>query len=106
MAKEKPAGKGHNRPPKNRVGGVAVDQLKSIVDRVERLEEDKAGITADIRDVFAEAKGNGFDTKAIRRIIKERKLTADEREERELVYDTYCRALGMTPELMDEELDG
>ena len=87
---------------KNRVGGVAVDQLKSIINRVEKLEEEKAGISADIRDVFAEAKGNGFDTKAIRTIIKLRKMDASEREEQETVLDTYRRALGMIPELEEE----
>lgn len=83
---------------KNRVGGVAVDQLKSIIGRVEKLEEEKAGISADIRDVFAEAKGNGFDVKAIRQIIKLRKMDAQEREEEETILDTYLRALGMLPE--------
>src|SRR5580693_2334263 len=77
------------------VGGLAVDQLKSIIGRVEKLEEEKAGISADIRDVFAEAKGNGFDTKAIRTIIKMRKMDASEREEQETVLDTYLHALGM-----------
>ncbi len=91
------AKKGHNR-----VGGVAVDWLKSIISRVERLEQEKAEITADIRDVFAEAKGNGFDVKAIRQIIKLRKQDAQEREEEETVLDTYLRALGMIPQL---ELD-
>jgi uncharacterized protein (UPF0335 family) len=87
---------------KARVGGVAVDQLKSIIGRVEKLEEEKTGISADIRDVFSEAKGNGFDVKAIRQIIKIRKMDASEREEQETMLDTYMRALGMLPEL-DEE---
>lgn len=90
--------KGHNR-----VGGVAIDQLKSIIARVERLEEEKAGLGADIRDVFAEAKGNGFDTKALRTIIKMRKLDAAEREEAETVLQTYLRAIGMQPDLFDED---
>ena len=84
---------------KAKVGGVAVDQLKSIIGRVEKLEEEKSGISADIRDVFSEAKGNGFDVKAIRTIIKLRKMDASEREEQETVLDTYRRALGMIPEL-------
>lgn len=88
---------------KAKVGGVAVEQLRSIVQRVEKLEEDKAAIAADIRDVFAEAKGNGFDVKAIRSVIKLRKMDAADREEQELVLDTYRRALGMIPEL-DEEM--
>lgn len=83
----------------NRVGGVAVDQLKSIIGRVEKLEEEKAAISGDIREVFAEAKGNGFDTKAIRTIVKLRKMDASEREEQETILDTYRRALGMLPEL-------
>jgi len=83
---------------KSKTGGLAVDQLKSIIGRVEKLEEEKAGISADIRDVFAEAKGNGFDIKAIRTIIKMRKMDASEREEQETVLDTYLHALGMLPE--------
>jgi uncharacterized protein (UPF0335 family) len=90
----------------NRVGGVAVDQLKSIIGRVEKLEEEKAGIAADIRDVFTEAKGNGFDVKAIRTIIKMRKQDAQEREEAESVLDTYLRALGMQPDLFDGDEKG
>lgn len=93
---------GHNNPPKGKKpkpGGIAVDQLKSVIARVESLEEEKTGISADIRDVFAEAKGSGFDVKAIRDIIKIRKMDASEREEQETILDTYKRALGMVPEL-------
>jgi uncharacterized protein (UPF0335 family) len=93
---------GHNRK-KPRTGGVAVDQLRSIIERVERLEEEKAGLSSDIRDIYAESKANGFDVKAIRTIIKLRKMDAQEREEAETVLDTYCRALGMTPDLFDGE---
>lgn len=82
-----------------RVGGVAVDQLKSIILRIEKLEEEKAAISDDIKDVFAEAKGNGFDVKALRQILKLRKMDAQEREEEETILDTYLRALGMLPEL-------
>jgi uncharacterized protein (UPF0335 family) len=92
---------GHNSKPK--AGGIAVDQLRSIVERVERLEEEKAGIAADIRDVFAESKGNGFDVKAIRTIIKIRKMDASEREEQETVLDTYLVAMGMQ---MSLDLEG
>jgi uncharacterized protein (UPF0335 family) len=88
---------------KNRVGGIAVDQLKSIIARVEKLEEEKTSIAADIRDVFAEAKGNGFDVKAIRDILKIRKMDAQELEEQETIFDTYRRALGMLPELDEDE---
>lgn len=82
-----------------KTGGIAADQLKSIIGRVEKLEEEKSGISADIRDVFAEAKGNGFDIRAIRTIIKMRKLDAQEREEQDAVLDTYLHALGMIPDL-------
>jgi uncharacterized protein (UPF0335 family) len=90
--------KGHNR-----AGGVAVDQLKSIIGRVEKLEDEKAALAADIRDVFAEAKGNGFDIKAIRTILRMRKMDAQEREEAETVLDTYLMAMGMMPDLFDGE---
>ena len=89
----------------NRAGGVAVNHLKSIIARVEKPEEEKAAITADIRDVFAEAKGNGFDVKAIKQIVKLRKLDSQEREEQETVLETYMRALGMQPDLFDEQAD-
>lgn len=89
---------------KAQVGGVAVEQLRSIIQRIEKLEEEKAAVAADIREVYAEAKGNGFDTKAIRSVIRLRKMDASDREEQELVLDTYRRALGMIPEL-DEELE-
>lgn len=85
-----------------RAGGIAADQLRSIIERIEKLEEEKSAIGADIRDVFAEAKGNGFDVKAIRSIVKLRKMDAGEREEQETILDTYRRALGMLPELEDE----
>ena len=80
-------------------GGIAGDQLRSIIERVEKLEEEKAAIAADIREVFAEAKGNGYDVKALRQVIKLRKMDMAEREEQDLVLETYLRALGMMPEL-------
>ena len=86
----------------NVVGGVAVEQLRSIIQRIEKLEEEKAAIGADVKEVYAEAKGNGFDTKAIRQIIRLRKMDESDREEQELVLDTYKRALGMQPDLFDE----
>jgi uncharacterized protein (UPF0335 family) len=73
----------------------AKDQLKAIVERVERLTEEKKSITDDIRDVLIEAKGNGFDVKAIRTIIKLRAQDANTRAEAEAVLDTYMQALGM-----------
>lgn len=98
-----PASAGDNSKKKPRIGGVAVEQLRSIIQRIERLEEEKSGIAADIRDVFAEAKGNGFHVKAIRKIIKLRQLDAQQREEEETILDTYMRALGMQPDLFDED---
>lgn len=83
-------------------GGIAADQLRSIIERIEKLEEEKAAIGADIREVFAEAKGNGYDTKALRQTLALRKLEAAERQEQELVLETYLRALGMVPEMSDE----
>lgn len=77
----------------NIVGGVVVDRLRSLIERVERLEEEKKGIQGDIRDVFAEAKSAGFDAKAMRAVIKLRKMNAADRDEQELILDTYRRAL-------------
>jgi len=73
----------------------AKDQLKAFVERVERLEEEKKAIADDIRDVYAEAKGNGFDVKALRTIIRMRKQDANERAEEETILETYMQALGM-----------
>jgi uncharacterized protein (UPF0335 family) len=73
----------------------AKDQLKAIIERVERLEEEKKAIADDIRDVYAEAKGNGFDTKALRTVVRLRKQDKQEREEQEAILDTYLQALGM-----------
>ncbi len=82
-----------------KTGGIAADQLKSIVERIERLEEEKAGIASDIKDIFAEAKGNGYDVKTLRKVIQLRKKDAAERDEEEYLLDTYKRALGLAPEL-------
>jgi uncharacterized protein (UPF0335 family) len=73
----------------------AKDQLKAIVERIERLEEEKKASSDDIRDVYAEAKGNGFDPKALRSIVRMRKLDSDERREQQEVLETYMHALGM-----------
>ena len=81
------------------VGGIAGDRLKSLIERIERLEEEKKQLSEDIRDVFAEAKGTGFDTKVMREVLKIRKLDAADREERESLLDLYLRALGMQGEL-------
>ncbi|CCE11650.1 conserved hypothetical protein [Bradyrhizobium sp. STM 3843] len=73
----------------------AVDQLKSIIERIERLEEEKKAISEDIKDVYAESKGNGFDVKALRTIIRLRKQDPNERQEEESILETYMQALGM-----------
>jgi uncharacterized protein (UPF0335 family) len=78
-----------------KIGNVAADQLKSYIERIEKLEEEKADISEHIRNVFAEAKGNGYDAKAMREILKLRKLESHEREEQEYMLDIYKRALGM-----------
>ena len=73
----------------------AKDHLKAFVERVERLEEEKKTISDDIRDVYAEAKGNGFDVKALRTIVRLRKQDPNERQEQETILETYMHALGM-----------
>ena len=73
----------------------AKDQLKAFIERVERLEEEKKTISDDIRDVYAEAKANGFDVKALRTVVRLRKMDTDERKEQETILDTYLVALGM-----------
>ena len=74
---------------------VAVDRLKSFIERIERLEEEKSGLTADIREVYAEAKGSGFDTKVMRTVIRLRKMDSADRQEQEALEDVYRRALGL-----------
>ena len=74
---------------------VAAGQLRSIIERIERLEEDKAAVAGDIKEVMAEAKGTGFDTKAVRVIIRLRKKDQAERQEEEAILDLYKAALGM-----------
>ena len=83
-------------------GGVSADQLRSYIERIEKLEEEKAVIATDIREVFAEAKANGFDTKTMRQVLKLRKMDTNERDEQEYMLDLYKRVLGLLPEL-DEE---
>ena len=73
----------------------AKDQLKAIIERIEKLEEEKKATSDDIRDVYAEAKGNGFDAKALRTIVRMRKMDTDERREQQEILDTYLHALGM-----------
>ncbi len=77
------------------VGGIGAEQLRSYIERIERLEEEKAALTADIREVYAEAKGNGFDTKTMRQVVRLRKLDSADREEQEELLDLYKQALGL-----------
>ena len=75
--------------------GFAAGQLRSLIERVEKLEEEKAALAADIREVFAEAKGQGFDTKIMRQVVRMRKLETADRQEMEAILDLYLAALGM-----------
>lgn len=77
------------------VGGIAADRLRSFIERIERLEEEKKGIQDDIKDIFAEAKGTGFDTKVMRQIIRIRKMEKDARQEMDALLELYKAALGI-----------
>lgn len=77
---------------------VAADHLKQIVERIERLEEEKKEVAEQIKEVYAEAKGNGFDTKTLRKIVALRKQDPNERSEAEAMLDLYLSALGMLPQ--------
>ena len=79
----------------NEVGGIDSSRLNSLIERIERLEEEKKGIASDIRDIYAEAKGVGFDVKIMRTIIKLRKMNQADRDEQEFLLDTYRKALDM-----------
>ena len=81
------------------VGGIAGERLRSFIERVERLEEEKRTLAEDIKEVFAEAKGTGFDTKIMRQIIKIRRMDKDDLDEQETLLDIYMRALGMLPDI-------
>ena len=87
MAEAKGAGSGPS--------GIAVDQLRSIIERIERLEEEKQAIAEDIKEVYAEAKANGYDTKTLRAVVRIRKQDTAERQEQEALLDLYLAALGM-----------
>ena len=77
------------------IGGVASERLKAFVERIERLEEEKKALADDIRDVYSEAKGAGFDVKILRQVIRLRKMEPNDRNEMEEVLSVYLRALGM-----------
>lgn len=85
------------------VGGIAGDRLKSFIERIERLEEEKKALAEDIKEVFAEAKGVGFDTKIMRKVLKMRKMDQAELDEEEALVDLYLRAIGMLPAMPESE---
>jgi uncharacterized protein (UPF0335 family) len=76
-------------------GGIAADRLKSFIERIERLEKEKAAIAGDIREVYSEAKSTGFETKIMRQVVRLRKMEAHDREEQEQLLELYKRAVGM-----------
>ena len=76
------------------MGGNAQSRLRSIIERIERLEEDKAAIMADLKEVYAEAKGNGFDTKVLRKVVRMRKQDKAKRQEEDALIDLYLSAIG------------
>ena len=80
------------------VGGVAVERLKSFIERIERLEEEKRGLSGDIKEVYAEARGSGFEPKIMRQVVKLRRMDKADVDEEESLLDLYKRALGMLPE--------
>jgi len=86
---------GHNNPPNEEAAEFSGQRLKTIVERVEKLEEDKAGIAADIRELYAEAKGTGFNVKTIRQVVRLRKQREEQRREDEELLELYKSAIGM-----------
>jgi uncharacterized protein (UPF0335 family) len=76
------------------LGATAQGKLKSLIERIERLEEDKVGVAADLKEVYAEAKGEGFDTKIIRKVVRLRKADAAKRSEEEALIELYITAIG------------
>ena len=86
-------------------GGIGADRLRSFIERIERLEEEKAALTADIREVYSEAKGEGFDTKVMRQVVRLRKMDSGDRQEQEAILDLYKQALGMAEKLDTDLMD-
>ncbi len=77
------------------VGGIAGERLKSLIERIERLEDEKSALLADIREVYAEAKGNGFEPKIMRRLVTLRKMDSSDRDEQDALLELYRRAIGV-----------
>ncbi len=86
---------GHNSGEGAGPPAIAADQLRSVIERIERLEEEKAAIAGDIKEVYAEAKGNGYDTRILRQVIRIRKQDKAERQEQEAILEVYLTSLGM-----------
>ncbi len=86
-------------------GTLARDHLRAYIERIERLEQEKASLMEDIREVYAEAKGTGFDPKIMRQVVRIRKMEPDQRQEQEYVLDTYLSALGMLEQTTGAEAD-
>ena len=82
-------------------GAIAQDRLRSFIERIERLEEEKTALMADIKEVYSEAKGTGFDIKTMRKVISLRKMEESDRQEAEFLLDTYLSALGMLDRPME-----
>lgn len=95
MTEREEPGVGHNSDGADDIGGVAGKRLKTFIERVERLEEEKNALAEDIREVYAEAKGVGFDAKTMRKIVKLRKMDADKRREEDELLELYCSAIGL-----------
>ena len=89
------AGVGHNSGETNDVGGVSGQRLKAYLDRIERLEEEKSGLGDDIKDIYAEAKGTGFDVKTMRKLIRLRKMDTEKRREEDELLELYKAAVGL-----------
>lgn len=87
----------------NTVGGIAAEQLRAIIDRIERLTEEKVALLEDIKDVYNEAGSNGFDKKILKKIVALRARDRNEVDEENSLLEVYCRALGMLPDVDDEE---
>ncbi|MBF0369706.1 MAG: DUF2312 domain-containing protein [Magnetococcales bacterium] len=85
------------KPQPTTTGGITGEHLSQLVERIERLEEEKADLGQDIRDIYTEAKGHGFDAKVIRQIIKIRKMDQNEMDEQEALLHLYMQAIGMRP---------
>jgi len=91
-----PAAEADRATNRRGAGGIAADQLRAFVERIERLNEEKSGLADDIREVFAEAKGSGFDTKVMRKVIARRKKDSADRQEEDALQEVYENAMGMT----------